>query len=180
MQQQTARDAAYEIDQKITVLCPPSIVLDAVGRYFTAQNNVIWLVVPLRCVGYNRKVALAIRALVEFESHPNKAVIARFDDRIVIGLTPADREGPHFKGRLTIRPRGSHAELALKGTCTAPAEFVDTFVWDVVFDSDLAEATIRFLLEELKRAVEAEFRELRSLNEPTTPLRTKHTIRIGA
>ena len=133
----------YAVDERIAIASPPSVVLDALQRYFNAHGNVLHL--------------MEERISVEHEAHPSKAMIARYDDRVVFRWSPLEDAGPTFAGRFTIRPQHTGTELELKGWCVAPTLTSGTFVPGAVFDKHTVEAMIRSLLDEVKIVLEAEF-----------------------
>lgn len=131
-----SRTHSYAIDRNIFIATPPSIVADAIAHYVDERHGTTNLIVPVR---------------IECEVHPNKAMIARYDDRVVVRLRTGDGTGPSFDGRFTIRPKSGGTELNLKGRCISRADYV-------------VEAMIHLLLEELKSFIEAEFGGLRASN----------------
>lgn len=147
----------YAVDERIAIASPPSVVLDALQRYFNAHGNVLHLSIPLKKIDKLGTVALEERISVEHEAHPSKAMIARYDDRVVFRWTPLEDAGPTFAGRFTIRPQHMGTELELKGWCVAPTLTPGTFLPGAVFDKHTVEAMIRSLLEEVKSVLEAEF-----------------------
>ena len=149
------------IDARIEVASPPSIVLEAIKRYLELQHNIIHLLVPLKDTDALGTVALESKVLIDHEPHPNRAMISRYDDRLVVRWKPLDGAGPSFEGRLTIRPQGTGTELHLKGCSVLPTQPINTYVPGAALDEHAAEAMIRSLLETLKSIIEAEFGAVR-------------------
>lgn len=156
----------YEIDEEITVASPPSIALDAIRRYFSAQGDVVQLLIPVGPLDRKRGVAVTTRVRVEHEPHPNKAFIARYDDRVVVRCKPLDEFGPSIEARFTIRPRGTDTQLCLKGYCSMPDASLDPLIPGATFDQRAAVAMIRAWLETLKVVLENDFRTLLQFLEP--------------
>ena len=145
------------IDEEISVACPPSIVLDAIRRYLRAQDDVVQLVIPVGPPERLRAVAVMTRVQMEHEPHPNKAFIARYDDRVVIRCSPLDDFGPSLDARFTIRPHGAGTQLCLKGKCRMPEASLDALIPGAAFDQRAASAMIRAWLETLKVVLENDF-----------------------
>lgn len=157
------RAQGYSVDQRITIGSPPSIVLGAIERYFDTRRNVLNLIVPLKDIGELGTLALEEKVDVAHEAHPNKAFIARYDDRLVVSLSSKnDGTHPTFDGRFTIRPLGCRTELHLKGRYTTPTCPLDDAAPGIAFDEHVVGGTIRGFLEELKAVVETEFEMLKA------------------
>ena len=123
--------ACCSFDELITIAAPPSIVLRALERYFDGHGNVL-------------DAARGAKVTVEHEAHPNIAIIARFDDRLVVRFSLAAERRYLFHGRFTIRPLSGDTELQLKGHLEIPH----------------ARDAIHTLLRDLKAAIEADFASL--------------------
>lgn len=168
---------SYTVNERIAIASPPSIVLGAIQRYFDIQGNVVHLIVPLMQANAFGTIALEKKVLVAHEAHPNRALIGRYDDRVVIRWTPLEGAGPAFEGRFTIRPKGTGTELGLKGRCVPPTESLSLYVPGAVFDEHVAKAMILFLLEQLSAVVEAEFQACKAFSAPKRPIESRHKAR---
>ncbi|MBV8282472.1 MAG: hypothetical protein JO347_10485 [Candidatus Eremiobacteraeota bacterium] len=166
------------VDEKIRVASPPSIVLGAIQRFFNVHDNRIELVIPLRTTQKFGTVALEQRIIIEHEAHPNRAIVARYDDRVVVRWKPAEGTGPAFAGRFTIRPHGAGTELHLKGSWVPPGASLEAVLPGAKFDARVAHRTIRELLGHLKGIVETEFRAIADFCRPATALESR-ARRIG-
>ena len=139
--------AANLIDHSATVACPPSNALAGIERYFDGRGNVLDLLVVLdekRSSGLEAEYQVA----VEYEPQPNRLSVGRHYDRIELTWRLPHATLPSFRGRLTIRPSGTKTVLVLKGSSEPPLE--------------IAHATGRLLLHELKAILEQEFALLRT------------------
>lgn len=124
--------------EPVVVSAPPSIALEGIERYLRVRNNrIVILVQPKSCV-----------ATLSVLSHPNNAIVSRFDDRIELSWHAYDVSCPDVSGRLTIRPLGNSTELIFKGRCDAP--------------HTTARGIVRGVLEQFKNALEVEFETLKA------------------
>jgi len=138
--------SANVVDHSATVACPPSNALAGIVRYFELRGNILDLLVV---VDEKRSSGLVAEhhVAVEYEPQPNRLLIGRHYDRIELTWCIPNVTQPSFRGRLTIRPSGTKTVLVLKGHSEPPLE--------------IAHATGRFLLQELKAMLEKEFEILR-------------------
>src|SRR5579875_3321644 len=86
----TDKRGCSSIDDTIVVACPPSIALDGLARYFTSRGDALQLVIRLRPPGAAGIVPLDFAVHVDHELHPNRSMIARYDDRLVVSFRTAD------------------------------------------------------------------------------------------
>lgn len=138
------------IEHSATVACPPSNALAGIVRYFDVRGNSLDLLVVLdekRTGG----LAAEYRVAIEYEPQPNRLPIGRHYDRMELIWRFPPATLPSFRGRLTIRPAGTRTVLVLKGSSEPPLE--------------IAHATGRLLLHELKANLEKEF-ELLQKRQP--------------
>ena len=149
----SARRAALAnlIEHTATVACPPSNALAGIERYFDGRGNILDLLVFL---DEKRPIGLAAehQVVVEYEPHPNQLPVGRHYDRIELTWRFPHVTLPSFRGRLTIRPSGTKTVLVIKGSAEPPLE--------------VAHATGRLLLQELKAILEKEFEVLRKQQPP--------------
>lgn len=141
------------VEETMAVSCPPSIALDGLTHYFTSRGDALGLVIPHRPPGAAGIVPLELAVHVDHEVHPNRAMIARYDDRLVVRFRTTDRE--IFAGRITIRPLGSKTELHLKGHCSG-----------ISFGSAEFSKAIRTVLREIRATLEAQYAMLQAQPEP--------------
>jgi len=152
------------VDQSANVACPPSIALAGIERYFEVHGNILDLTVVLdetRSSG----LAAEYQAAVEYEPHPNRARLGRHYDRIELTWRILHLPLPSFRGRLTIRPAGTKTALVLKGTLEPPLEPLGSAEQSAEHQQ-IARATGRVLLQELKAILEKEFETLRKQQPP--------------
>ncbi len=136
------------VEHSATVACPPSNALAGIERYFAVHGNILDLLVVLDEKRSSGLVA-EHHVAVEYEPQPNRLLVGRHYDRIELTWRLRQVTLPSFRGRLTIRPSGTKTVLVLKGSSEPPLE--------------IAHATGRFLLHELKAILEKEFELLRKL-----------------
>ena len=139
------------VEHSATVACPPSNALAGIVRYFELRGNILDLLVA---VDEKRSSGLVAehRVAVEYEPQPNRVLIGRQYDRMELSWRIPPLTQPSFRGRLTIRPSGTKTVLVVKGSSEPPLE--------------IAHATGRFLLQELKAMLEKEFEVLRTQQPP--------------
>jgi hypothetical protein len=159
-----------EGDETITVDSPPSIVVSAIERYLQARDKLLDLIVPIDNARRFGLSALCASVAVEYEVHPNRAIMGRYDDRLVVRFTSMDTAEQFFNGRFTIRPLSGRTAMQLKGHFIPPPDLLARASSSGVFDSQSASLTIRILLRELKAVVEAEFQSFRAGCEPVLDL----------
>lgn len=129
--------------EPVVVATPPSIALEGIERYLRVRNNWLVIMAPQKSAPGSRSSAITCFARVVARSHPNKALVSRFHDRIELEWRAEDASCPDVSGRLTIRPLAGKTELIFKGRCG--------------FDDLTARSVIRCLLEQFKDALETEF-----------------------
>jgi hypothetical protein len=156
--------SANLVDQSVTVACPPSIALTGIERYFDARGNILDLMVVLDGKRSSGLVA-EYQVAVEYEPHPNRSPVGRHYDRIELTWRFRHVTLPSFRGRLTIRPSGTKTTLVLKGSYEPAPEPLDSAELSVRHDQ-IAQATGRVLLQELKAILEREFEMLQKQQPP--------------
>ena len=129
--------------EPVVVSAPPSLALEGIERYLRVRNNRLAITVPHEEFAETHAFAMTCVALVATHSHPNKAVVSRFDDRIELEWHTDDASCSDLLGRLTIRPLAGRTELLFKGRCG--------------FDDLTARRVVRCVLEQFKVALETEF-----------------------
>ena len=129
--------------EPVIVSAPPSLALEGIERYLRVRNNQLAVTVPRERLSASHALAMTCVALVATHSHPNKAVVSRFHDRIELEWHADDAPCPDLSGRLTIRPLASKTELLFKGRCGV--------------DDLTARSVVRCVLEQFKDALETEF-----------------------
>jgi virulence-associated protein VagC len=129
--------------EPVAVSVPPSLALEGIERYLRVRNNRLRIIVPRRQSSESHTLATTCVARVVTRSHPNKALVSRFHDRIELEWHPDDASCPDLSGRLTIRPLAGNTELIFKGRCG--------------FDDVTARNVVHGVLEQFKDALETEF-----------------------
>jgi hypothetical protein len=148
------------VDRSVTVACPPSIALAGIERYFDVRGNILDLTVVLDEKRSNGLVA-EYQAAVEYEPQPNRLRVGRHYDRIELTWRILHVTLPSFRGRLTIRPSGTKTALVLKGTHEPSVELLHS-AEQLAQHHQIAQATGRVLLRELKAILEKDFETLRT------------------
>lgn len=133
--------------EPVVVSAPPSLALEGIERYLRVHNNRLAFTVPHEKLAEPHASAMTCVALVATHSHPNKAVVSRFHDRIELEWHSDDASCSDLSGRLTIRPLAGKTELFFKGGCG--------------FDDHAAPRIVRSMLEQFKVALETEFETLK-------------------
>lgn len=156
------RTPTYRVDQNTLIACPPSIVLEAIERYFKRRGKALDLSVPVKDIEDPDILAPDAHVTVDSEAHPNKSFIGRYDDRLVLRWYANGERVPRFTGRFTIRPLLPGTELTLKGQYQLP----------LGLPRRCARCRIQLLLETLKAVLETEFEaKARSVSGPSTTVR---------
>lgn len=137
----------YLVDRTTVIACPSSLVLETIEHHFKRCGNILDLMVPVVDIRVSDTRSLEGTVTVEYEAHPNRSFMARYDDRVVFRWYPTAAKVPRFTGRFTIRPLGSGTELALKGQYQLP----------VGLPRRCAACRIELLLGILKAVLETEF-----------------------
>ena len=168
----------YVVDELITVVSPPSIVLRSIERYFEARGNVLDIVLPIDVADRIGFSALYAKISVRHKERPNPAIVGRYDDRLVVGFSLVGDTEALFNGRFTIRPLGTRTELQLKGHFMLPSDLLARVRSSAMFEPPNLSLTIRIFLRELKAVVEAEFATFKVACRPVVCMKATRGQRL--
>lgn len=160
------RDATHPIDDFVVLDAPPSIVVSAIERYLDVCGNILDIVVPVGDRSKTQSLAVDAKIVVDRESHRNRAIIGRFDDRLEVFFSLVGTQRSFFRGRFTVRPLGVRTELQLKGYFTLPSGLHELASYDGAREPEITHDTIRALLGDLKPVIETEYQTLISAYTP--------------
>ena len=158
-----------KISERIEAACPAYYVLHHAERYFTVhRRDVAPGTISLRVDFSKLKLPGAtqarhdVRVKHELIGEPGKAQVLK------IWWDPQDSTVPSFAGKLSCSEAGGRAILALDGEYAPPLGIAGA-AFDLVAGRRIATATIRTLLEDMKRFIESDFRTARSTEFASSP-----------
>ena len=154
-----------DIKETVEVDAPYSTVLDSLERRFRTQGHRLQLLVPLRDLGLPIPLGLEQQVDVEFDSRKGLKGQAQLYDEIDLSWKPTGGGiYPHFNGGFALRPLGLHTEVTLQGSYDPPLGIVgDAF--DALVGRKIAQATVRALVEDVKKWLETDFQTVRETIE---------------
>lgn len=156
--------------ERLEVSVPPSIALDGIERHLHVREGRLAVATPVKRDDEPRTLAITCLPLLTVHAHPNKALIARFDDRLEIAWDGDGPGCPSVWGRLTIRPLGTKTEMVFKGQYAWPV-LTSTHVSSPAEDEDAVRDVVRCILGQFKDALETQFGAIKAFAELELSLR---------
>jgi hypothetical protein len=145
------------VQRKRFVACPFSAAVELAERAANRRSGLY--VTPSPPFGEHVRFAVA--------TTPDSTDSARKHDALLIAWRPQTaRIFPDFRGALTVRPHGAGVTLQIDGEYEAPYGAVGK-LFDRIIGRTLADRTMKRLLDDFARDIEAEYRAEKRERQPT-------------